>query len=934
MKMNLICYGIPRLRNNRWLNQQFTQGKYLIGILVALLVVMNAPIAAQPAQTEQWFKLDTTPVRNLNFVNLRYEKIRQPRIALVLSGGGARGIAHIGVLQAFEDHNIPVDLIVGTSIGSIVGGFYASGFSSDEILQQIKSIDWGSIFTDQTERPMLFVSQKSIPRRHLIQFRMDGILPAIPSSVSQGQKIFQTLYNKLLKASYQNTRFDRLRVPFRAVATDIVSGEKVVLASGDLAETINASMAFPLLFAPVEIDGRILADGGITDNLPVQVALQDSADIVIAVDCTSELRKREEIKAPWEIADQVTSIMMKEPTERSRKLADILIKPDLHRYKGGDFEFADSLVAIGYRAAIAKIDSIKKIIARASNRDDSTMAVTYPVDEIKYEGFTPALQNLLKDLMVLPDGKNIQIAGIGKFYTSALTNTANTKLMLTASQIYENMRMIYGSGYLQDIRAQYQQSNGIAQLTFHVSPQPFIKTVYFSPHPLIADSVADYFRNEYAGKVLNIQKLSQNLESLRNNLYAHGYSLVDFQLIAYLPQDSSLHITLKSGKIDSLEIVGNNVTRDFVILREFPLSEGDIFQNQLAAKGIENIYGTDLFDRVQVNLREENGTNILRIKVKEKRYYVLRLGAHYSTERLTEGFMEILADNFLGSHTKMSLFGSVGEFTKNAELRFYTVRLFRTYLTASFSTYYNERSDRFYRNFRRLADYQIIRRGMRFSLGQQIQRLGLISFELRSEEIDLGAPNDKFSRTNFRLRSISVNSVVDKRDKLPFPEKGIYNRWSWEAGSKTLLGGSEPFTKIYLALEGYYPLHRLWNYHPFLEAGTADLTLPFTEYFFIGGQQSIPGLHERELFGRQFVHAGVDLRYRVNWKYPIEAYLIGSYNFAAIWERPDEPLSSGTAVNSIALSAAINSLIGPIRLTYSRIFERDNILQFTLGFDF
>ena len=932
--MNSICYVNPNHHCNCWLSQRFSQIIKNICIFAAILVWISTPLTGQSVANGRWFNLETSPVQNLNFTNLRYEKIKQPRIALVLSGGGARGIAHIGVLQAFEKYKIPIDLIVGTSIGSIVGGFYASGFSSSEILENIKSIDWGSIFTDQAERPMLFVSQKSIPRRHLIQFRMDGILPAIPSSVSQGQKIFQTLYNKLLKASFQNTQFDRLRVPFRAVATDLVSGEKVVLASGDLAETINASMAFPLLFAPVEIDGRILADGGITDNLPVQVALQDSADIVIAIDCTSELRKQNEIKAPWEIADQVTSIMMKEPTERSRKLADILIKPNLSNYKGGDFEFADTLVAIGYRAADAKIDLIKKIISRAKNPSDSTIAILYPVDEIKYEGVTAPLRNLLKDLMILPVDKYNQLVAAHNFYTSTNENGATTRLILSESQIYENMKLLYSSGYLSDIRAQYKISDEYTQLIFYCSPQPFIKTVAFSPHPLLTDSITQYFSDQYAKKLLNIQKFSQDLETLRNNFYAHGYSLLDFQSIDYFPEDSSLHISLKSGIIDSLEIVGNNITRDFVILREFPLSEGDIFQNHLAAKGIENIYGTGLFDRVQVNLREENGTNILRIKVKEKRYYVLRLGAHYSTERLTEGFMEFLVDNFLGSHTKMSLLGSVGEFRKNTELRFYTVRLFRTYLTASVSAYYNERSDRFYRNFQRLEGYQIIRRGMRFSLGQQIQRLGLISFELRSEEIDLGAPNDKFSRTNFRLRSISVNSVVDKRDKLPFPEKGIYNRWSWEAGSRALLGGSEPFTKISLALEGYYPLHRLWNYHPFFEAGTADLTLPFTEYFFVGGQNRFPGLHERELFGRQFIHAGLDLRYRVNWKYPIEAYLIGSYNFGAFWERPDEPLSSGLFVNSISFSAAINSLIGPIRLTYSRIYERDNMLQFTLGFDF
>ncbi|MCB0316996.1 MAG: patatin-like phospholipase family protein, partial [Calditrichaeota bacterium] len=121
--------------------------------------------------------------------NLRYQPLKHMRVALVLSGGGARGFAHIGVLKAFEEYQIPIDLIVGTSIGSIVGGFYAAGFSAEEIRRIVQEIDWNSIFVDQAYRNQLFWAQKHIPRRHILQFRFDGLLPAIPASISQGQKI-------------------------------------------------------------------------------------------------------------------------------------------------------------------------------------------------------------------------------------------------------------------------------------------------------------------------------------------------------------------------------------------------------------------------------------------------------------------------------------------------------------------------------------------------------------------------------------------------------------------------------------------------------------------------------------------------------------------------------------------------------------------------
>ena len=896
----------------------------------------GAVLQAQTPENDLWIRLEKAEKQPFPFKNIEYYPLKHPKVALVLSGGGARGLAHIGVLKAFEEHKIPVDLIVGTSIGSIIGGFYSAGFSAEDIRRNIKSIDWNSIFNDQTDRPLMFISQKSIPRRHLVQFRLDGVMPVIPTSISQGQRIFQTLYNKLLKASYQTTDFDQLKIPFRAVATDIISGQKVVLADGDLAEAINASMAFPLLFAPVEIDGMRLADGGITDNLPVQVAQDEHANIVIAVDCTSELRAPDDINAPWEVADQVTSIMMKKPTEESRQLADVLIMPELGDFKGGSFEFSDSLVELGYQAALTHISEIeRKIVESDSQRINENRSIG-EISEIRYEGLSKETFQLLRSLLLFHSTGEIPLATNDNQLPITTTFMPQTMSDIPVSyrDVLDNMRVIYQSGYVQDIQAHVSMKENRRILTFLVREQPEIESVVIDAHPALPDSVVSKIQNEHAGKRLNILSLVKNLERLQNAIFKEGYSLTHVSAIRFLPESNVLHISLNNGRVDDIRIHGNDITRNFVILREMPLKVGDLFENAKASRGIENIYGTGLFDRVLINLQKEDSLNIMVIKVKEKRYQVARLGAHYSTERLTEGFAELLADNFLGTQTKMSVFGAVGEFSRNLELRFYTVRLFRSYLTASASTYYSERQDRFYRNFNRFPDYEIIRRGFRFSVGQQIQRLGIISVELRAEEIDLGAPEDDFSKNNFRLRSISVNSVVDKRDKLPFPESGIYNRWSWEAGSQRLLGGSEPFTRVFLGLEGYYNLQKQLNYHPYVYAGSADLTLPFTEYFFFGGQNSFPGLHEREIFGRQFIQAGLDMRYKLEWNLPVEAFLISNYSVGAAWEEPDEDISTNDFVQSVSASVAINSLLGPIQLTYAYVFKRDGKLQFSMGFDF
>ncbi len=871
------------------------------------------------------------------FSGLEYYPLKKMKVALALSGGGARGVTQIGVLQALEEHHVGVDLIVGTSIGSIVGGFYAAGYSAEEIKKNLSEVNWESIFSDQADRPQLFISQKTIPRRHLIQFRLDGILPVIPSSISQGQRIFQTLYNRLLTANFQTFNdFNNLKIPFRAVATDLVTGEKVVLDHGDLAEAINASMAFPLLFAPVEIEGRMLVDGGIVDNLPVSVAKAESAAVIIAVDATSDLLPPEEIDTPWEVADQVTSIMMKKTTQESRTLASVLIKPDLTNFRGSSFSDIDTLVSIGYRAALEKMDSIKAVIQAAREELASSDPYLGRLQSVAFQGLSPLLYQQLAPTLKINSPQPLTLAvpreHLGSNGEDLGMPAAGRPLFW--QEVQADLQRIYQSGYVQDVRAIIQGEPENRTLTFVVKEQPVIRQVVFEHRGIIPDSLLVPIREKFSGRRLNILAFSTELRRLRNWLSQHGYTLGEITAVHYHPQSGDLQVKVDEGIIDAIHIRGNRITRDYVILRELPLHAGQVFRAAQAAAGIENIYSTDLFNRVLINIEKQNGRKIIIIKVKEKHYQVTRLGARYSTERNTAGFAEFLVDNFAGTSTKMRLFGSIAEFSRVAEWQFYAIRLFRTYLTSSFSMYYKERTDRLYDNFLRQPDYTIIRRGLKFSVGQQIQRLGLISAEIRIESIDVASGIDALTRNNFQLRSLAIHSVVDKRDKLPFPDRGIYNRWSWEVGNRRILQSSEPFTKVFLGLEGYYPLGKNFNYHPYIFAGSADATLPFSEFFFFGGQKEFPGLHEREIFGRQFIHSGLDLRYKIPWNLPVEAFLIGHYALGSAWERPDDRIESEDFLQGYGGSVAINSLLGPIILTYGRVAGGREQLYFSFGFDF
>lgn len=278
----------------------------------------------------------------------------RPKVGLVLGGGGARGAAHVGVLKVLEENKIPIDYIVGTSMGAIVGGLYASGVSPEKIEETLNSTDWNDLFTDRpSDKDLAFRNRQD--RRRLIDFEM-GFKKGkflLPKGLIAGQKLSFLLKSMTLQVS-DVEYFDKLPIPFRAIATDIEKGEAVVLEKGNLAEAMRASMSVPGVFSPAELEGRTLVDGGITNNLPVDIARKMGADIIIAVDVSVQLVKREELESMIDITGQVMAIMtLQNVKEQIAKLAekDILIAPELGNISTIEFEKAPQIIKLGEDAA-------------------------------------------------------------------------------------------------------------------------------------------------------------------------------------------------------------------------------------------------------------------------------------------------------------------------------------------------------------------------------------------------------------------------------------------------------------------------------------------------------------------------------------------------------------------------------------------------------
>ncbi|MFN3194388.1 MAG: patatin-like phospholipase family protein [Chlorobiota bacterium] len=308
--------------------------------------------------------------------------------ALVLSGGGARGLSQIGVLRGLEEQNIQIDYIVGTSIGAVVGGLYAAGYSVDEIEQMMVSADWDELLSISNffNRNKMFIDQKKYYDRKLITLRFDDYKFQIPQAISNGYNFSEFLQTKILESDFAFVSdYDSLKVPFRAVAMDIVSGKPHVFDSGDLLTALRASTTVPLRFTPIAVDSMILIDGGPVANIPVKQAIDEfNPEYIITVNATSEIYNYDELDNPVNIADQIVSVLMESNKEEARELSDYFIEPELNKYSNVDFYDTDSIIICGVEC-MGNYDFSK--LPKRENKYKYTMyADTLLLNEIIIEG--------------------------------------------------------------------------------------------------------------------------------------------------------------------------------------------------------------------------------------------------------------------------------------------------------------------------------------------------------------------------------------------------------------------------------------------------------------------------------------------------------------------------------------------------------------------
>lgn len=335
-------------------------------------------------------------------------KKQRPKIGIVLSGGGAKGFAHIGVLKVLVEAGVPIDFIGGTSMGGIIGGLFAIGYHPDSLKKIVLTQDWEVVLADEIARSNLSMPEKQEDGKYFFSLPFRENRLQLPSGLVAGQSVYNML-SYYCSPAYGITDFKKLGIPFLCIAADIEHGESVTLDHGYLPDALTATMAIPTFFAPVEIDGKLLVDGGLINNFPVKEIRELGADIIIGVDVQGKLYTKKELGSFFKILDQAASFLRRPLYEDAIERTNICIQPELSAYGVTSFTSADSIIRLGEIAALRMLPKINLLLDSLRKeydaRPDYTL-VARPVDsilinELVIEGINKVSPNFVTSVLQL-----------------------------------------------------------------------------------------------------------------------------------------------------------------------------------------------------------------------------------------------------------------------------------------------------------------------------------------------------------------------------------------------------------------------------------------------------------------------------------------------------------------------------------------------------
>ncbi len=828
-----------------------------------------------------------------------------PSVALALSGGGARGLAQIGILKAIQEAKIPVSLIVGTSMGSIVGGLYSAGYSINQLDSIAVNTNWDNLLASdrETNRRELFVDQKISEDKAIFSLRLKGLSIVLPTSLNNGEKLSNYLNILTFQAPiHVDSSFDELRKNFRAVCTNLVNGEPVVIGSGSLSQAMRASSSVSFFVSPVKMDSLTLVDGGLVANIPVKIAKNLGGQYIIAINTTSALHSKGELSLPWEIADQVVSIPMQKLNESELKLANAVITPKINNYKINDFVHIKTLILRGYQAALPEMNKIKS-----------------QIDSLFRKNFT--INNYyLKNIMLTGNESELDRPYIQKY---------SMKDSVSSYDILDDLYSIYSTGYYKNLSAQVTQYQKYATVKFLAEKNSVIKKVDLSGISLISDSLAQSCLAGLIGYPYSAKKVVANSISLINLYHNLGYSLAEIEKINFDKETGILYISVNEGRISAIEISGNKNTSRTIITREIPIKTGDYFNYNNIKLGLTNLRSTNIFDDIYFMVKVVNGNDVLVVNVHEKDSSLLRVGFRVDNENKAQLSLNLVDENLLGSGTELGLLLLGSSRSRAFAIEHKSNRIFNTYLTYKINAFYkfddiynyvedpSFSTSRFHISSN--GEYRQIFYGGSVSVGTQVERFGNLIFEGKYQVDQVkNISSSPVNPLRTSIVSLKVSSTIDTQNKYPYPTNGIYFKGSYET-AQNILGGQVGFTNINFDYKNYFTLGTVNTISPRLMMGFADKTLPLSEEYSLGGQSTFFGMMDNEFRGRQIFLASLEYRYKLPFQIFFDTYLKCRYDLGSTWDEQEE-IRFKDLRHGIGTTLSFDTPIGPADFSIGRSF--------------
>lgn len=813
-------------------------------------------------------------------------------------------MAHIGVLEVLVSEGIEINCIAGVSMGALVGALYASGYSPAEIRQAALKTDWGDIFVDRPSRRTLFLNRKKTYGHHIAQIRFKDWRPYIPPAFTSGQKMNMFLEDLFMRAVYRpEPDFDHLKVPFRAVTTDIYSGEAYVFSQGEMAQAVRAAAAIPPVFSPVAFEGKLLVDGGAVENIPVFTVKDMRADIVIAVDVSSDLQS--EVSEPWEIANQITTIMISEGMNRARKEADIVIKPLPDEIASFDFGAADSIPELGRRAAQSRIDEIKALLETKLEPDTVETFVFNHVDFI-----------LKGNLNIATEDKSL----------------IETGACVSRNAVINILSRLYRKYELEDIRAEIEGDS----IAIILTPAPSYRHIEINGNTLLPDSVIITAVHSPPGEPLRYSEGMADRERIIRLYRERSCALAKVRDTRL--RGDTLEITIDEGALSEIKVEGGRE----MALRELDLLTGEPFDWKRTRRGLMRLYGTDLYETVRLKVRETESGYSAILALNRRPFPLVRLGERYDRERSWSVFAELVTEDVLGLGTGIDLIFAPGEKDKKASLGIIVDQMFGTEISYNAEISFRKNKYSLYDDRHHAiknGDYDYERINALQKIGQNLRRWGLISAGLGVEKVLSSFPGEQ--PRDQRTMNFILESAVDTYDRYPFPNSGSSIRLTFQASTRFYPDGGEPrYSKFSGNLQRWSPLSKRYSAMLRLRGGYAEPTVPTWEKFSLGGMNDFAGLHTREILGNQLLTGSVALRFDLLSRFLAEAFITARYDFGQIVDGVETlELKRSFFRQGMSLTFSLNTLVGPAELSWGwaapyKAIPYQHLLLFSIGHEF